>query len=342
MSHIFFISHYSKDKPIAELFSNALRRITLEQINPWFSSDSLGGLKPGDIWFNQIISKINQSKAVVSLLTPYSISRPWVYFESGIGQALQDCEIIPVCIGVKRDSILPPLGLYQCYQLNDYRSVVDFFSKLLTLFEIKFDEEMSKVVIEKFVSEISQIVFEKEENNEENKETIEKLVENFKSHIDKRFWEILERPASQMENSDLSQSHNVISERNNEISYSVLFDIDFDDFRNEGLYVDIRTNDTFENVTNTLFYMLRPHVNPYSYMEEWVIIEPETNKHLIIREIQGRIPATSIFKSGTNWKIIKLTNPYNALDSSNRIKTEMNAMLQSGFSRKYLPSRKKD
>ena len=170
MSHNFFISHYSKDKPIAELFSNALRRITLEQINPWFSSDNLGGLKPGDIWFNRIISKINQSKAVVSLLTPNSINRPWIYFESGIGQALENCEVIPVCIGLKRDSILPPLGLYQCYQLNDYRSVVDFFSKLLALFEIKFDEEMSKGVIEKFVSDISKINFEKEENNKEKKD----------------------------------------------------------------------------------------------------------------------------------------------------------------------------
>jgi hypothetical protein len=75
MTHKFFISHYSGDKHVAELFSNALRRITLEQISPWYSSDtaSEGGLKPGDIWFNQILSKITQSKAVVSLLTPNSI-----------------------------------------------------------------------------------------------------------------------------------------------------------------------------------------------------------------------------------------------------------------------------
>ena len=110
MPHKFFISHYSGDKDIAEVFSNALKDITLGQINPWFSSDSSGndGLKPGDIWFNQILAKITDSKAVVALLTPNSINRPWIYFESGIAQALEGCDVIPVCIGTKRVTALIP------------------------------------------------------------------------------------------------------------------------------------------------------------------------------------------------------------------------------------------
>ncbi|MBI3520027.1 MAG: toll/interleukin-1 receptor domain-containing protein [Bacteroidetes bacterium] len=325
MSHKFFISHYSKDKSIAELFSNALRRITLEQISPWFSSDTTGGqgLQPGDIWFNQILTKITQSKAVVSLLTPNSIDRPWIYFESGIGQALPDCEIIPVCIGVKRDSILPPLGLYQCYQLNDYRSVVEFFSKLLTLFGIKFDEEMSRVVIEKLVADISQISFEKEEKKDENKDSIEKLIESFKSHIDKRFLEVLEKPTYQIvgDNLNLKIDEGGKNKKSEiEPSYSVTFDVDFEDFKNDSLYIDIRPSDTFQTVTNTLFFMLSNYVKPFRYLEEWVIIEKDTNMHVIIREVGEMIPATSIFKPDTKWKIIKLENPYSALDSSERIR----------------------
>ncbi len=329
MNHKFFISHYSKDKVIAELFSNALRRITLEQISPWFSSDTTGGsgLKPGDIWFNQILTKITQSKAVVSLLTPHSIDRPWVYFESGIGQALPECEVIPVCIGVKRDSILPPLGLYQCYQLNDYRSVVEFFSKLLTLFEIKFDEEMSRVVIEKLVSDISQISFNKEEQKDESKETVEKLIENFKSHIDKRFLEVLEKPTYQIVGDNLNlkideNKQNINSE--NETSYSVLFDIEFDDFRNEGLFIDIRTNDTFQTVTNNLYFMLSKYVKPFKYLEEWIIVEKETDIHIVIREVGELIPASVIFKPDTKWKIMQLKKPYNAFDSSERIREQRN------------------
>ena len=324
MVHKFFISHYSGDKRIAELFSSALRRITLEQINPWFSSDAFGnsGLKPGDIWFNQILSKINQSRAVVALLTPNSINRPWVYFESGIGQALEKCEVIPVCIGVNRDSILPPLGLYQCYQLNDYRSVVEFFSKLLTLFEIKFDEEMSKVVIEKLVTEISMITFEEEKKKNEDNETIGKLIENFKNHIDKRFLEVLEKPTYAIAGDnlrvhieDLKPLHEL-----EETTYSVQFDIDFPEFRNKNLFIDIRPSDTFQRLTDNLYHMIRPHVKPYTYLEEWVIVEQQSNRFVIIREIANCIPATSIFEPNSKWVIVKLTKPYNATDSSERIR----------------------
>ncbi len=324
MTHKFFISHYSGDKAIAELFSGALRRITLEQISPWFSSDSTGGsgLKPGDIWFNQILSKITQSKAVVSLLTPNSVNRPWVYFESGIGQALENCEVIPVCIGINRDSILPPLGLYQCYQLNDYRSVVEFFSKLLALFEIKFDEEMSKVVIEKLVTEISKIEFKAQEKTPENAETVEKLIENFKNHIDKRFLEVLEKPTYSIAGDNLKihveeGKHHSSSE---EATYVVQFDIDFPKFKNKNLFIDIRQSDTFQTLTNTLFFMISDHVGPFMYLEEWVIVEQNTNRHVIIREVADRIPAASIFEPNTKWKIIKLTKPYVATESAKRIR----------------------
>jgi hypothetical protein len=318
MSHKFFISHCSKDKEIAELFSNVLRRITLDQISPWFSSDesSDNGLRPGDIWFNQILSKITQSKAVVALLTPNSINRPWIYFESGIGQALKEC-IIPVCIGVSRDSILPPLGLYQCYQLNDYRSVVEFFAKLLTLFQIRFDEEMSKIIIENLVSEISQIGFNVEEN--ENIETVKTLIENFKNHIDKRFIETLENPKY-----IINENYNNIKElqmnlsNDNNATYSVLFDIDFPEFQNKNLFIDIHPDDTFQDLTNTIYFMISNLVKPYKYLEEWVIVEQETDRHVIIREIGFCIHATSIFRPNTKWKIVKLSEPFNVTDSSTR------------------------
>lgn len=324
MPHKFFISHYSGDKSTAELFSGALRRITLEQISPWFSSDSSGGsgLKPGDIWFNQILEKITQSKAVVSLLTPNSINRPWIYFESGIGQALENCEVIPVCIGINPDNIFPPLGLYQCYQLNDYRSIADFFSKLLDLFGIKFDEEMSKVVIEKLVVEISKIKFEEHKKPVEETGTVENLIENFKSHIDKRFLEILEKPSYAISGDNLRihfediKSHTQ-SER---ATYAVQFDIDFPTFKNNNLFIEIRQSDTFQTLTNALFFMISDHVGPFMYLEEWVIVEQETNRHVIIREVADCIPASSIFEPNTKWKIIKLAKPYVATESGNRIR----------------------
>jgi hypothetical protein len=162
MKHRFFISHYSQDKEIADLFSEALKRITLEQISTWHSTESSNnGLMPG-IWFNQILSKISESQAVIALLTPNSINRPWVYFESGMGQALQNCEVIPICFKIKKHDILPPLGLYQCFQLDEISSTEDFFTKILNLFEIKFDKEMCRPIIQKMVEDISNVTFKVE------------------------------------------------------------------------------------------------------------------------------------------------------------------------------------
>lgn len=303
----FFISHYSGDKKIAELFSNILGRITLGQISSWYSSDnsSDNGLKPGDIWFNQILNRITTSRAVVALLTPYSINKPWVYFECGIGLGLRNCPVIPVCIGIKRDDILPPLGLYQCYQLNDYRSVVEFFSKLLDIFHIRFDEEMSEKYIENFISEISQISFDNKEESNDQIRNFENVFENFKNHIDKRFIEMLEKQNLKIDNIETSY-------------YSVLFSINFPKFQNV-ISIDIRDNDSFQSITDTLFFNLTEHINPYTYLEEWMIVEKESRNHIVIREIAKNIPAKYIFTPNTKWEIIKLEKPYQAIDSKNRI-----------------------
>ncbi|MBK7095335.1 MAG: toll/interleukin-1 receptor domain-containing protein [Saprospiraceae bacterium] len=285
----FFISHYSGDKNIAELFSNALRRITLEQITLWYSSDSGrdNGLKPGDIWFNQILKKIISSRAVVSLLTPNSINRPWIYFESGIGQALDDCPVIPVCIGVKRDSILPPLGLYQCYQLNNYNSVVEFFSKLLDLFQIKFDEEMSKVVIKKFITDISKITFEVHTESIEQIQSIEKLLENFKGHIDMRFIELIDKTnysivGDYTYNKDSHKS--VKDQKYPKRFYSVTFSVNFPEFKND-LFIDISENESFQDVANNLYFILRDYVGVYKYLEDGLLLK----KHLRNVSLLGKL-----------------------------------------------------
>jgi hypothetical protein len=189
--HRFFLSHSSNDKKIAEIIAGTLKRITLNQIHPWFSSDDSGsgGLQAGEIWFNAILEKLSKSKAVVTVLTPNSISRPWTYFEAGIGQTLTDCEVIPICIGMGRNTIYPPLGLYQCYQLSDYNSFREFVAKLLAKFSITFDEDMCRPILKEAVGKISEISFDEVDDNPQLREVLKDL----KNHIDKRFFEIWEK-----------------------------------------------------------------------------------------------------------------------------------------------------
>lgn len=305
MPHNFFISHYNNDKQLAEILSNALRRITLDQLCPWFSSDTIGGLKPGELWFNEIMSRIQNSKAVVTVLTPNSINRPWIYFESGIAHALPACEVIPICFGIKRDDILPPLSLYQIYQPSDYRSCVEFFSKLLNLFNIKFDEQMSKPVIKRMVSEISKIKFEGERKGTFKNQAVEDMLQDLKSHIDKRFIELIE-PSNQ------------VSKKVDSMSYSVEFHVAFPGYESD-IFVDIREGDTFQDVTNSIYFTLSDHLAPFTYLEKWCILNKEDNKHIIIREVADQIPARFIFKPNVRWTIEMLKSPYNATDSSSRV-----------------------
>lgn len=319
MSHKFFISHYSGDNKIAKLLSDTLCRITLEMLSSWYSSDNSGdnGLMAGDIWFDQILSKISESKAVVVLLTPNSINQPWIYFESGIGQALANCKVIPVCIGIKKENILPPFGLYQCYPLNDYRSVIEFFSKLLAIFSIKFDEGLVSGIIKDLVSEISKVTFGPQIKEDESDPNIKLILEELKNHMDKRFIEVLEKQKYYgIEN---KQGKIIQSKKYEYIEpiYSVKLSILFPEFKNE-LYVEIREDDTFQSVANSIYYMIKDYVGIWKYMDEWVIVDKKTNRHLIIREIGDLIPAKYIFRPNTEWNAIKLKKPYTISDSQTR------------------------
>jgi len=183
---------------------------------------------------------------------------------------------------------------------------------------------MSKAIIEELVLGISQITFNVENSEKEENKTIEKIIENIKSHIDKRFLEVIEKPTYQIvgDNVNLSVKENKIQQINNsmEISYSVSFDIDFPKLKNKNLYIDIRQDDTFQDITDTLYFMLKKNISPYTYLEEWIIIEYETSRHIVIREIADKIPAKVIFRPNTKWKIVKLDKPYNALDSHKRLR----------------------
>ena len=85
MPHQLFLSHDSRDRVRAGVLATAITRMTLGQITVWHSSDGsgTGGLQPGHVWLDEIRTRLAASKAVVALLTPTSIARPWLLFESG-------------------------------------------------------------------------------------------------------------------------------------------------------------------------------------------------------------------------------------------------------------------
>lgn len=312
----FFLSHYNGDRQIAEIIAKTLKRVTLNQIQPWYSSDDSGsgGLKPGTIWFNSILEKIEKSKAVIAILTPNSIHRPWIYFETGIAQTLADCEVIPICIGIDRNEVYPPLGLYQCYQLNNYRSLKEFLSKLLNKMDIPFDEEVFKPHLEDALTSLLKIKFTNIEKDDPK--TLD-ILDNLKNHIDKRFIEIWEK-SNNINTFETNIDKNNVGLTEKRTTYTIQMEINLDRFKSKQ-YIEIRYEDTFKTVSTELYFIMKEHVQPFRYLQSWIIREKHSHKLFVIREIADLIPARYLFKPELEYEVIELIKPYDPETSLDRV-----------------------
>jgi hypothetical protein len=303
----FFISHYTGDRDIADILSILLSRITLNQIQSWFSSDTseLGGFKPGDIWFNKILEKIVQSKAVVIIITPDSVNRPWIYYESGIAQSLPDCEVIPICVGIKPDAIPAPLNMYQCYTISDYQSIKEFTSKLVKKFQITFDEGLARQLLKSAVTDIAKINAKKISSVKHPE--IRDVLNELKIHIDNRFLSFFNGRESLIDKN--ANTEKVF------LSYYITLTIKLPDGYREH-YIEISENDTFQYIADQMFFLLDNNVDAYTYLNQWIILEKETSKRIVINEIAYRIPATLIFDPNFEYIIELLDKPYSGNESS--------------------------
>ena len=114
---IVFLSHIHEDKNIANTLENIISDVLLGGID-FFNSSNRKSISPGDPWRDLIIEKIGKSKALLVLLSPESVSRPWINFESG-GAWISGKKVIPCCVsGMIPTSLPPPLSHLQAIDLS--------------------------------------------------------------------------------------------------------------------------------------------------------------------------------------------------------------------------------
>ena len=307
MQHNFFISHYHGDMDIAELIARTLRRISLNQLNPWFSSDTseYGGIKAGERWFIEIMNKLSESRALIVLLTPNSIENHWLYFESGVAEAVKNCSIIPVCIGIKRENINPPLGLYQCYQLSDYRSLKEFINKVVAKFDISFDEEMAQPVLEVMLKELSMKSFENFHANEKPEASLLQVINEIKEHFDKSHISLIDRLKSNFVSENRSDVQDPIAGP----TYTITLHIKFPEHQ-ATQFVEIRPKDSVGNVIDSIFFLVSKFVPPFTYLEKWILRNAKTKSFLIIAEMEDLVSANNIFSLSSEWIVLPIDEPY--------------------------------
>jgi hypothetical protein len=298
-----FLSHAHADRPIAKEIATLIERVTLNRITVWYSSDenASGGIGAGELWLKSIRSNLEKSRTVVALVTPSSRNRPWIYFESGFGAAHAELEVIPVCIGIDVRDIPAPLGMYQAFKLSDVSSINLFLRKVLIKFDVAYDEEMAKVVVEPALRKIVEAASRQQTKEPTQDLALSALVAELKDHIDRR----LAGPGAAATTKGDQDNH----------TYTVPLRIrlpgfEFNDFLKVG------PNDSVGDKLNEIYILSHDHIAPYTYLEEWLLRDTKTNENLIVREIADRIPAQAIFRRGSKWEMIKLDRPYSGGDTA--------------------------
>ena len=135
---VIFISHAATDRPIAEILRSEMDRVFANGIHV-FASSVPGIVKPGADWLNDIKENLAKATAVVVLITPVSINRPWIWFEVGAyWSRLQtgSGRIYPLCaLEIDLSNLPEPLNRLQALSLGKADHVKLFFQELCDLFD---------------------------------------------------------------------------------------------------------------------------------------------------------------------------------------------------------------
>lgn len=287
-----FISHSSYDKEMVKIFSELIKKVSLSQIHIWFSNDTTieGGFLVGDDWFETIIGQIKRSEVVISFITPNSNNQPWILYESGYAEALDTCTLVPVKFSIDITDVSIPLQHKQIYNLSGIEDLHIFLSKLLHLFNIVYDREIFQETVQTYLKKMRDCW---SPNN------IKVGMNDYNQILDKidQRMEYYFRNIGKEQKIEKVEQYEVILE----------YKIGMNDKRE---YITIHPNATVQDVLNEIYYMISDMVEPYQYLESWVLLEIKTQRAAIISDdIYDWIPAQSIFKINSLWKVVYLDKP---------------------------------
>src|SRR5262249_27867449 len=124
-----FISHDSRDADLAEAFSNLLTDVSAGILKSFRASDKKGttGIPFGTEWYREIMVQLSEASDVVALLTPQSIERPWILYESGVAKGKLNTTVFGIALGTPLD--LVSTGPFAQFQNCD--DDVDSLTKLV-------------------------------------------------------------------------------------------------------------------------------------------------------------------------------------------------------------------
>jgi TIR domain len=132
-----FISHASSDGEFANAVKQEIEKVFANGL-AIFNTSSPGTITPGNDWLADVEDKLAATQAVIAIITPVSIERPWLWFELGATWAKGrsgDCRIYPLCTAEINLSELPsPLDRLQALSMGRAADLRLLFESLIAQF----------------------------------------------------------------------------------------------------------------------------------------------------------------------------------------------------------------
>jgi hypothetical protein len=112
-----FLSHAADDATLANYLADTLRKGS-PKLNVFVAS-RVGDIPTGEEWLAKIRSELKRADAYLVLLTPVSITRKWIWYETGAAWWSEKRLIPVVAAGLKKSDVPLPLGAHQALSLDE-------------------------------------------------------------------------------------------------------------------------------------------------------------------------------------------------------------------------------
>lgn len=132
-----FISHASSDGAFARVVEVELRKVFADGVQV-FCTSSPGAIGPSSDWLTKIEERLDVAQAVIAIITPTSVERPWLWFEVGaswLRARRGELAIYPLCAPEIDIAELPsPLDRLQALSMSKAIDLKSLFEALIQQF----------------------------------------------------------------------------------------------------------------------------------------------------------------------------------------------------------------
>lgn len=294
------ISHSSRDSVLINVIQEILEKSSLNKLEVWHTSDRSdhGGYSVGDGWFERILEKLNEADIVISVITPNSINSPWLYYESGFGEARHDTKVVPVVFGYEIDEVGPPLNKYQIHNIANSESFRSFFRKMLSFAGIKFVDDVHSSLFEKYflaIKEVERASYASPKKVDAGE--ILQALDVMALRIETKIGNVISKfPSSPKYSSFLTLKIPVYREGSDNVMKKII--------------VSMNSNWSLGRLLDECYYSISDLVEPYCYLETWVIRERYSKAYLVALGAALRAPAEVFLEHKSNYEILLLNNKY--------------------------------